>query len=99
MSGRRRERLLCEDVWEEISPVVETRAMMDCIGTEERLLTALVSSLQVFSSSGTEAGAGGVGRRGSGGGSNEGGRTTDLATGRATSRKESMTELLGLNSG
>ena len=97
MLGRRRDRLLWEEVYEEISPVVERRSMIKCIGTEERSLTALVSSLQVLSSSGTEAGAEGVGRRGSDGGSTEGGRTIDVATERTTGREESMTGVLGLN--
>ena len=51
------ERLLWEEVWEEISPVVETRAMTDFMGTEVRLLTALVISLLVLSSSSWAAGA------------------------------------------
>ena len=50
MVRRRWERLLWEEVWEEISPVVETRAVMAFIGTEVRLLTALVSVLLSTSS-------------------------------------------------
>ena len=74
-----------------MSPVVDTRARTDFIGTEERSLTALVSSLYVFSSSGIEAGAEGEGRRGSGDGSSEGGRTTGLAIGIAVGRERSRT--------
>ena len=61
---------------------METRAIIDRMGTEERLLTALVSSLHVFSSSYMGA-AGGAGRIGLGGGSSKGGRTSALATGGA----------------